>query len=107
MKFDSFVLATAILAIIPVTAIAQNSTQPTREQVRQQLIALEQSGYRPGSASNINYPDDLQAAEQRVASARTSTASAANTQPVSVAQDQTQLFASRTTQLTSTTTQKK
>jgi hypothetical protein len=84
MKFNSRLTAIAIFAIFSSSAFAESPAPLTRDQVRQDLIVLEQTGYRPGSASNINYPDDLQAAEERVASTKVTTATvgiAANTRP--------------------------
>jgi Domain of unknown function (DUF4148) len=60
----AFVLASALAA--PAFAFAQ-STQPlTRAEVRADLVRLEKAGYVPG-ADEVNYPADIQAAEQRVA----------------------------------------
>jgi hypothetical protein len=79
MKFNFCVTAIAIFAVLSSTAFAESPTPLTRDQVRQDLVVLEQTGYRPGSASNINYPDDLQAAEERVASTTATTKIAADT----------------------------
>jgi hypothetical protein len=58
-------IAASVLAI-PAAASAQQANAPiTRAQVRAELLELEQAGYDP-SGSDWNYPDDLQAAEQRV-----------------------------------------
>lgn len=58
--------AISVLAA-PAVSFAQQNNQPlTREQVRAELIQLEQAGYRPG-LSSPNYPDDIRAAEARVA----------------------------------------
>jgi hypothetical protein len=60
----ALILASALAA--PAFAFAQ-STQPlTRAQVRAELVRLEKAGYVPG-ADDVNYPADIQAAEQRVA----------------------------------------
>ena len=58
--------ATVVLgALLPQVSFAQSSNQPvTRAQVKQDLIQLEHSGYKP---SKTFYPADIQAAEARVA----------------------------------------
>jgi len=61
--------AVAIAAILaaPVVSFAQSSDQPvTRAQVRSELIQLENAGYNPVTTNDSNYPQDAQAAEQRV-----------------------------------------
>ncbi|RDU98198.1 DUF4148 domain-containing protein [Trinickia dinghuensis] len=51
----------------PVFAFAQATNAPlTRAQVRADLIRVEQAGYHP-DASDPNYPDDIQAAEAKIA----------------------------------------
>ncbi|MEM5313098.1 DUF4148 domain-containing protein [Paraburkholderia sp. JHI869] len=62
---QTFVILTIMAA--PVVAYAQSNTAVTPEQVRAELIQLEQAGYRPGDGDNTNYPADIQAAEARVA----------------------------------------
>ena len=53
---------------IPALSYAQSSNGPvTRAQVRAQLSALERAGYEPGRADDATYPQDIQAAEARVA----------------------------------------
>lgn len=53
---------------IPALSYAQSSNGPvTRAQVRAQLSALERAGYEPGRADDATYPQDVQAAEARVA----------------------------------------
>jgi len=61
----TFVILTVMAA--PVVSFAQSNTAVTPEQVRAELIQLEQAGYRPGDGDNTNYPADIQAAEARVA----------------------------------------
>jgi hypothetical protein len=63
-------LALAISAAIafPVAGYAQESgSTVTRAQVRAELVQLENAGYWPGRANNPHYPDDIQAAEAKVA----------------------------------------
>ena len=50
-------------------AFAQSTV--TRAQVRNELVQLEQAGYKPGVASPY-YPNDIQSAEARVHGADTS-----------------------------------
>jgi hypothetical protein len=70
-------LAVTVLAA-PALSFAQQSQQPlTRAEVREQLVQLEQAGYRPDRSSPY-YPQDLQAAEARVA-AQQNTAYGAST----------------------------
>jgi|SRR6516225_2156146 hypothetical protein len=51
----------------PVISFAQSNSALTTEQVRAELVQLEQAGYRPGDGDSTNYPADIQAAEARVA----------------------------------------
>jgi len=58
----------AVLAVsaVPALSFAQSGQPLTRAQVRDELVQLEQAGYRPG-ANDPYYPDDLQAAQARIA----------------------------------------
>ena len=58
-------LAATVLAA-PVLSFAQESQPVTRAQVRAELVQLEKAGYRPGLSSPY-YPEDLQAAQAKVA----------------------------------------
>lgn len=61
--------ACAIAAVLaaPVVSFGQASNGPlTRDQVRTQLIQLEQAGYDPARAEDPYYPSDVQAAEARI-----------------------------------------
>jgi Domain of unknown function (DUF4148) len=59
------VIASALAA--PTFAFAQQSNGPvTRAEVKAQLVQLEKAGYNPGG-DEIDYPNDIQAAEARVA----------------------------------------
>ncbi|AJK48874.1 MULTISPECIES: DUF4148 domain-containing protein [Burkholderia] len=68
-------LITAVVAATALTAsfaaFAQTNQPVTRAQVRAELVQLEKAGYHPGVASPY-YPDDIQAAEARVAGRDTS-----------------------------------
>jgi hypothetical protein len=67
-------IAASVLAI-PVVSFAQQSNAPvTRAKVRAELIEIEQAGYKPGRR-NPNYPEDVQAAQARVAAAQAQTSS--------------------------------
>ena len=64
----SFIKAAALAAVlvVPAVSFAQSNQPLTRAEVRGQLEQLERAGYRP-SANDLYYPDDIQAAEARVA----------------------------------------
>ena len=56
----------------PALAFAQSNNDPvTRAEVRADLARVEQAGYRP-IASDPYYPDDIQAAEAKVAAQQAS-----------------------------------
>jgi hypothetical protein len=59
------VLASALAA--PTFAVAQTNGPVTRAQVRAELVQLERAGYQPGGGQDVHYPQDIQAAEARVA----------------------------------------
>ena len=60
----SAVVVSAALAI-PAMSFAQSAQPMTRAQVRAQLVELERAGYNPAE-NDVNYPHDLQVAQQRV-----------------------------------------
>ncbi|WGS53133.1 DUF4148 domain-containing protein [Paraburkholderia sp. D15] len=60
------VVVVASLAV-SATVFAQSTTRITREQVRAELVQLEQAGYHVGDGDQAHYPDAIQAAEARVA----------------------------------------
>jgi hypothetical protein len=64
------VTAIASLSFIPSFAQAANSPL-TRAQVEEQLVQLEQAGYRP-STHDADYPNEIQAAEAKVQAMNTS-----------------------------------
>jgi len=70
------VVAASVLAA-PVASFAQSNPSVTREQVRAELVQLQQAGYE-ASSRGAHYPDDIQAALQRV-HARNATAQADTT----------------------------
>ncbi|CAE6714648.1 hypothetical protein R69927_06166 [Paraburkholderia domus] len=60
------VLASCVLAS-PVVSFAQSTAPTTRAQVRAELIRLEQAGYRLGDGDHTKYPEQIQAAEAKIA----------------------------------------
>jgi Domain of unknown function (DUF4148) len=57
-----------VLLATPVASFAQQSSMlVTRAEVRAELVQLEQTSWRPGVGSDPYYPDDIQAAEAKVA----------------------------------------
>ena len=60
---SALVLSSALAA--PAFAFAQSNAPVTRAQVKAELVQLEKAGYSPGG-ENVNYPQDIQAAEQKV-----------------------------------------
>ncbi|EIM95587.1 hypothetical protein WQE_38364 [Paraburkholderia hospita] len=63
----SLIFATTVVTalLLPNISFAQSSNQPvTRARIHAELVQLEHTGYRPSKA---HYPDDILAAERRVA----------------------------------------
>jgi hypothetical protein len=74
----SLIKAVALAAVIaaPVASFAQSNQPLTRAEVRSQLVQLEKAGYNPGrTGRDPYYPEDIQAAEARVAAENGSTSS--------------------------------
>jgi hypothetical protein len=69
MKSIIYAVAAASILSMPLVSFAQvQSNQPlTRAEVRADLVRLEQAGYRPVAGNDTYYPNDIQAAEARVA----------------------------------------
>ena len=69
MKSLVYAMVAASALSIPFASYAQSVSPDngpvTRAQVRQDLINVEQAGYRP-IGRDPHYPEDIQAAEQRV-----------------------------------------
>jgi hypothetical protein len=63
----SLIEAAVIAALItaPLAAFAQSNQPLTRAEVRADLVQVEKAGYNPNDW--IHYPDNIQAAEARVA----------------------------------------
>lgn len=68
---QTIVLAVAVAA--PVASFAQSNSPVTREQVRAELVQIEQAGYQGGDGDGVHYPEAVQAAEARVAAANGNT----------------------------------
>ena len=51
----------------PALSYAQSNGPLTRAEVRADLVRVEQAGYNPSVANDINYPADIQAAEAKIA----------------------------------------
>ncbi|KVZ44225.1 hypothetical protein WL18_03125 [Burkholderia ubonensis] len=63
--------AAAILLAAPALSFAQSAKSPvTRAQVLQELYDLESVGYNPSVGDAGNYPDDIMAAQERLAAKR-------------------------------------
>jgi hypothetical protein len=61
----------AVLLAAPGASYAQSSQSTlTRAQVRQELLDLESVGYDPSIGDGDNYPDDIVAAQERLAAKR-------------------------------------
>ena len=62
-------LTLAVSALVsPALSFAQSAPSPvTRAQVRAELVRLEQAGYQPAAGDDPYYPEDIQAAEAKVA----------------------------------------
>ncbi|WP_028233016.1 DUF4148 domain-containing protein [Paraburkholderia mimosarum] len=67
MKTTIIGIASIGMLLAPLLSVAQTSTHLTRAEVRAELVQLERAGYNPAKAKDENYPDDIQAAEARVA----------------------------------------
>jgi uncharacterized protein YgbK (DUF1537 family) len=79
MKSLIYAVAAASVLSLPIASFAQvqsNDHPLTRAEVKADLQRVEQAGYNP-IASDPYYPEDIQAAEARVAAQQTATASAA------------------------------
>jgi len=69
MKSLIQVVVIAAVLVAPVASFAQSNNQPvTRAQVRAELVQVEQAGYSPARGRDPYYPEDIQAAEAKVAS---------------------------------------
>lgn len=64
--FVGLALAAATLGA-PVLSFAQSNAPLTREEVRADLVRVEQAGYNPARGNDVDYPADIQAAEAKIA----------------------------------------
>jgi Domain of unknown function (DUF4148) len=67
MNIRQLTLVVATVLAFPVASHAQETTSGlTRAQIRADLVQIEKAGYRPGQNDRY-YPDDIQAAEAKIA----------------------------------------
>ncbi|WP_332112512.1 DUF4148 domain-containing protein [Burkholderia sp. IMCC1007] len=67
----SIAATTTALLAAPAMSYAQSSRSAlTRAQVRQELLDLESVGYNPSIGDGDSYPDDIVAAQERLAAKR-------------------------------------
>ena len=67
MKLLIKAVAVALVLAAPAVSFAQSNQPLTRAEVRAQLVQLEKAGYNPGNSSDAYYPNNILAAEARVA----------------------------------------
>jgi hypothetical protein len=68
MKTIAKVLVSFAIVASPALAFAQSQNAPlTRAQVKAELAELQRAGYSTASGDDANYPQDIQAAEAKVA----------------------------------------
>ena len=69
MKVKVLASALSIAAALaaPALALAQSNSALTRAQVRNDLVQIEKTGYRPGDGDQSTYPQQVQQAEAREA----------------------------------------
>ncbi|WP_322104964.1 DUF4148 domain-containing protein [Paraburkholderia sp. J41] len=67
--FQTVAAAVVLSALVAPAASFAQSSPVTRAQVRAELAALQQAGYRVGDGDNAHYPEAIQAAEAKVAAA--------------------------------------
>ncbi|MBN3791274.1 DUF4148 domain-containing protein [Burkholderia sp. Bp8963] len=65
MKSIIYAAIAATVLATPIASFAQSDQGLTRDQVKAELVQLEQNGYKP-LASDAEYPANIQAAEQRI-----------------------------------------
>ncbi|HDR9100712.1 TPA: DUF4148 domain-containing protein [Burkholderia vietnamiensis] len=65
MKLIIYAAIAASVLAAPIASFAQSEQGLTRAQVRAELVQLEQNGYKP-LASDAQYPQNIEAAEQRI-----------------------------------------
>jgi hypothetical protein len=65
----------AVVLATPFASFAQSNQPITRAQVRAELVQLEKAGYNPSDSSDAAYPNNILAAEARVAAQNGATSS--------------------------------
>ena len=72
----SLIKAVALAALVaaPVVSFAQSQQPLTRAHVRAELVQLEKAGYNPNDW--MNYPENIQAAQAKIAAAQNTGAQA-------------------------------
>jgi hypothetical protein len=73
MKSLTCIAIAAACSAPPAVVLAQPGSSITREQVRSEIIDLQKVGYSPGTASDNDFPGNIQAAEARLAALRATT----------------------------------
>lgn len=71
-------VAVAVAIVAPVVSFAQSNAPVTRAQVRAELAQLEKAGYSPARGDDANYPDNVLAAEAKVAAQNSAVGGIAN-----------------------------
>lgn len=61
-----------------ISSFASTTAPLTREQVYADLVRVEQAGYTPSLGDDANYPEDIQAAEAKIAAEDAAAATAQN-----------------------------
>lgn len=72
------VAVAAVVITVPVASFAQSNAPVTRAQVRAELVQLEKAGYSPARGNDPHYPDDVLAAEAKVAAQNSAVGGVAN-----------------------------
>ncbi|HEV3106688.1 MAG TPA: DUF4148 domain-containing protein [Trinickia sp.] len=81
MKLLVYSATAALVLAVPLAAYAQSNGPKTRAEVRNELIELEQAGYNPAAANDYDYPEQILAAEARVAAKHAGAQTAASANP--------------------------
>ncbi|MGU7770750.1 DUF4148 domain-containing protein [Burkholderia sp. MR1-5-21] len=66
MKSIIYAAIAATVLATPIASFAQSDQGLTRDQVKADLVQLEQNGYKPQASDGAEYPANIQAAEQRI-----------------------------------------
>lgn len=94
MKTLTRTLLVACTLAVPALSFAQGTQGPvTRAEVQADLLRVEQAGFHPGPGDDANYPQDIQAAEAKIAAQDAMHVAAAQT-PAPQPSTQTKMMAS-------------